>query len=117
MKFQHAEPTVNYSTLRLVSEEGLWEFGLSMGPVGLRLRMGRSGRPPRVLDFCLGLDSALYGPVLWKILERLEGVREDCAEKEIDRLFPWAGTRPDLSIHLSELFLDEWAQRENKGVP
>lgn len=103
MTFSRGEPNTHYRALRLVSQEGLWEAGLSPYSQGMRLRMGRSGRPPAVLDFCLGHDTALFAPVLAAVLRLLEPLTEAASASEIDAVFPWAGTRPDLGVHLDEL--------------
>lgn len=65
--------------------------------------MGLNGRPPSIIDVCLGDDSQIYLPVLTAVLSRLEKIGETASRKEIDALFPWAGTRPDLNIHLEAL--------------
>jgi hypothetical protein len=62
--------------------------------------MGLSGRPPSVIDFCLGQEATLYAPVLEAVLKRLEGLQESATKKEVDGLFPWSGTRPDPELHL-----------------
>jgi hypothetical protein len=62
--------------------------------------MGRAGRPPSVIDFCLGHDASVYAPVLEAILSRLDDAQESAGMEEIDALFPWAGTRPDPGAHL-----------------
>jgi len=103
MKFLRSEPAFHYRTLRMVSEGGAWELGLCPYSHGVRLRMGRIGRPPSVLDFCMGHDTNLFMPVLMAVLRRLEPLAECATAKEIDAVFPWAGTRPDLSIHLVAL--------------
>ena len=103
MTFQRAEPTANYRVLRLLSEGGRWEVGLSDYARGIRIRMGRTGRPPAVIDFCLGGDASLYPNVLLAVLARLEPVQESASAAEIDALFPWAGTKPDLDSHLASL--------------
>lgn len=100
MTFQRTAPTANYRVLHLLSEGGQWEIGLSDYARGLRLRMGRTGRPPAVLDFCLGGDAKLYSSVLLAVLAKLELVPESSSAAEIDGLFPWAGTKPDLETHL-----------------
>lgn len=93
----------HYRQLRLVSAEGRWELGLAIYAAGPRLRMGRAGRPPSVLDFCLGKDGTIYLPVLAAVLQRLEPLSESAAHEEIDGVFPWAGSRPDLAVHLEPL--------------
>jgi len=103
MKFRRVEPNGTYSSLRMSSEQGVWEFGLSVGSSGTRLRMGRAGRPPRVLDFCMGQDANCYASVTLAVLAKLDRLPEESNEEEIDGLFPWAGTRPDLAIHLEAL--------------
>lgn len=103
MIFQRAEPNREYRSLRFLSETGRWELGLSPYQSGVRLRMGFSGRPPSVLDFCLGHDARLYSPVLLAVLRRLEPLAESSAPHELDAVFPWAGTRPDLNMHLPAL--------------
>ena len=100
MNFQRAEPSREYRALRLVSEGGRWEIGLSPYQSGLRLRMGLAGRPPSVMDFCIGHDERIYAPVLLAVAGRLNDIPESASAKEIDAAFPWAGTRPDLAIHL-----------------
>lgn len=100
MIFQWAEPGKEYRALRLVSEEGSWELGLSPYQSGIRLRMGSAGRPPSVIDFCLGHDERTYAPVLLAVAERLKNIPESASAKEIDAAFPWAGTRPDPAVHL-----------------
>ena len=87
----------------MLSEEGRWELGLSPYHSGTRLRMGLAGRPPSVLDFCLGHDARIYSPVLLAVMAHLETVTESASTTTIDALFPWAGTRPDLALHLKPL--------------
>ena len=103
MTFQRANPNANYRVLRLLSEGGQWEIGFSDYARGLRLRMGRAGRPPAVIDFCLGEKTKLCPPVVLAVLDRLAPVPESATTAEIDALFPWAGTKPDLDSHLARL--------------
>ena len=98
--FKRTEPSREYRALRLASEEGGWELGLNPYQSGIRLRMGPAGRPPNVMDFCLGHDERIYAPVLLAVTSRLKDIPESASAKEIDAAFPWAGTRPDLAIHL-----------------
>ncbi|MEI6492098.1 MAG: hypothetical protein WCO94_06080 [Verrucomicrobiota bacterium] len=65
--------------------------------------MGLAGRPPSVLDFCLGHNADLYSPVLLAVIARLEAVAESASAREVDAVFPWAGTRPDMNVHLDAL--------------
>ena len=104
MIFQRAEPNSEYRALRLLSENGRWELGLSPYQSGNRLRMGLAGRPPSVIDFCLGHDPGLCSPVMLAVLKLLESVPESASATEVDGVFPWAETRPDLSVHLELLF-------------
>jgi len=106
MTFLADSPNEHYRELRLVSSEGGWELGFALFAAGPRLRMGRPGRPPSVLDFCLGKDGTIYMPVLTAVLKRLEPLTESATNDEIDAVFPWAGTRPDLAIHLEPLLKD-----------
>jgi len=101
--FRRADPNAEFRLLRLVSLEGRWELGLSSYQSGTRLRMGPAGRPPGVMDFCLGHDCRMPAPVLLAVVRRLEEISEDATASEIDALFPWAGTRPDLNTHLKPL--------------
>lgn len=103
MIFQRTTPSAHYRSLRLISEEGLWELGLSDYPSGVRLRMGKAGRPPSVLDFCLGHNPRLIAPALWSTLRLLDPLPESTSPLNIDAIFPWARTRPDLRIHLAPL--------------
>jgi hypothetical protein len=112
VKFQRAEPSFHYRTLRLVSEAGRWELGLSPYSHGMRLRMGRSGRPPSVLDFCLGHETRRFLPVLSTVTQRLGPLAESASAREIDAVFPWAGTRPDLAEHLTLLLAPERAKEQ-----
>ena len=104
MIFQRSEPNEHYGALRLLSAGGVWEFGLSLRPTGTRLRLGRLGRPPSVLDFCMGKDAAIYAEIFQAVLRHLEPLPETATAAEIDAVFPWAGTRPDLAVHLQPLF-------------
>ena len=106
MLFQRSEPNDHYGALRLVSAGGIWEFGMSLRPTGTRLRMGRMGRPPSVLDFCMGTDAAVYADIFQAVLRRLEPLSESAPASEIDAAFPWAGTRPDLAIHIHALLAE-----------
>jgi hypothetical protein len=101
--FQRTFPNTHYRSLRLVSTGGAWELGFSLYASGMRLRMGRVGRPPSVLDFCLGQDEEIFLPVLAAVMKRLEPVMEMAMITEIDAAFPWKGTRPDLAMHLDLL--------------
>jgi hypothetical protein len=65
--------------------------------------MGVTGRPPSVIDFCLGYETEIYSPVLLAVMKLLEQLPESATGKEIDALFPWARTRPDPTVHLVEL--------------
>ena len=103
MIFRRVEPSNDYRSLRLLSETGRWELGLSPYQYGIRLRMGPAGRPPSVIDFCLGYETDTYSPVLMAVMQRLERLDETATSQEIDSLFPWAGTRPDPAVHLKEL--------------
>lgn len=116
MKFRRAEPSFHYRAVRLVSEAGRWELGLSPYTHGVRLRMGHTGRPPSVLDFCLGHDTGRFLPVLEAVLQRLEALDEAVSAREVDALFPWAGTRPDLVRHLP-LLLEPEAAEKTGGLP
>jgi len=106
MTFQSASPNTHYRVIRLVSSTGAWEVGVSLYATGARLRMGRAGRTPSVLDFCLGRDAGDYGPVICAVLERLRPLPDSATAAEVDGVFPWAGTSPDLVVHLPELLSD-----------
>jgi hypothetical protein len=101
--FQRAAPNHDYRALRLISDTGRWELGLSEFQSGIRLRMGLAGRPPSVIDFCLGHNPDLYSPVLLAVIKRLEAVPEASPAEDVDAVFPWAGTRPDMNVHLEPL--------------
>ena len=103
MNFKRAEPNGNFRALRLLSEGGRWELGLSPYSHGMRLRMGSAGRPPQVMDFCLGRDVSLFPKVLVAVLRRLEPLDETSTPEMIDAAFPWAGTRPDMAALLADL--------------
>lgn len=103
MTFQRIAPNRNFRALRLLSGGGRWELGLSPYSHGMRLRMGLAGRPPQVMDFCLGRNTELFPKVLVAVLARLDSLDETCRPDQVDAVFPWAGTRPDLEIHLSAL--------------
>lgn len=103
MTFAASSPNEHYRELRLISAEGRWELGFTLFAAGPRLRMGRTGLPPSVLDFCLGKDGSIYMPVLTAVLHRLEPLAESATNEEIDAVFPWAGTRADLAVHLEPL--------------
>ena len=103
MIFQRADPNREYRALRFLSDSGRWELGLSPYQGGIRLRMGLAGRPPSVIDFCLGHDPDIYSPVLLAVVKRLEAVPESSTPQEVDAVFPWAGTRPDMGVHLEML--------------
>jgi len=101
--FQRSEPNSEYRALRFLSDSGRWELGLSPYQGGIRLRMGLAGRPPSVIDFCLGHNPEIYSPVLLAVIRRLEALPESSTSEEVDAVFPWAGTRPDMGIHLKAL--------------
>lgn len=103
VNFHREEPSFNYRVLRLVSSQGTWELGLGEYQSGFRLRMGLMGRPPSLMDFCLGRDGRLCWPVLRAVLQILATAPEASKSEELDALFPWAGTRPDLTVHLEPL--------------
>ena len=103
MIFRSVPPNGDYCALRFLSDTGSWELGLSPYQHGVRIRMGPAGRPPSVIDFCLGHDVAIYSPVLLAVMQRLESLPETASPKEVDALFPWAGTRPDPAVHVGML--------------
>lgn len=103
MTFHHTVPSPNYRTLRLISQDGRWEIGMSPYHHGMRIRMGRHSRLPQVIDFCMGTDSSRFMETLAAILHRLVPLAEGSTQEEIDAVFPWHGTRPDMSIHLPAL--------------
>lgn len=106
MTFRRVTPNAEYRALRLRSAAGTWELGMSDYSHGVRLRMGMSGMPPRIMDFCMGRDASLFPQVLVAILNRLASLDESSSAAEIDHAFPWSGTRPDLAIHLEPLLSD-----------
>jgi len=101
--FHSTEPDAHCRELRLVSAGGGWALGMTVYHSGTRLRMGHSGKPPSVFDFCMGTDPALYGGIFEAVLHCLEPLEEGSTREEIDAVFPWAGTRPDLAVHLEAL--------------
>jgi hypothetical protein len=103
MTFRRVTPNPHFRSLRLLSEAGRWELGMSPYSHGMRMRMGLAGRPPQVIDFCMGRDAELFPKVLVAMLARLEPLDERCTADEVDAVFLWAGTRPDLSVHLAPL--------------
>ena len=103
MVFHRVEPSSNHLSLRFTSDTGRWELGLSPYQYGVRIRMGLTGRPPSVIDFCLGYETEIYSPVLLAVMKLLEKLPESATAEEIDTLFPWAGTRPDPTVHLGKL--------------
>lgn len=103
MRFHRVQPNTHYRSLRLMSEDGSWELGMSPYSQGMRLRMGRAGQPPRVMDFCLGRDESLFSEVLIAVLRKLEPLAEISSAESIDSVFPWNGTRPDMAAHLNLL--------------
>ncbi len=103
MTFQRVSPNGHFRALRLLSEGGRWELGLSPYSHGMRLRMGLAGRPPQVMDFCLGRDPELFPKVLVAVLKRLDPLDEITTPEGIDAAFPWVGTRPDMAAHLIQL--------------
>jgi hypothetical protein len=103
MTFSRVEPSEAYRLLRLRSAGGTWELGLNPYVHGIRIRMGRSGRPPGVMDFCAGKNPALAAEVLVAILYALELAPEATGSDDINALFPWGKFRPDLAIHLDAL--------------
>jgi hypothetical protein len=103
MTFQRVEPNSHYRSLRLLSESGRWELGMSPYSHGMRMRAGLAGRPPRVIDFCMGRDSTLFPKILTAILRRLDPLQESVTPAQFDSAFPWHGTRPDMNLHLEIL--------------
>lgn len=103
MTFRRVAPNSEFRVLRLLSEGGRWELGLSDYHHGVRLRMGRAGRPPQVMDFCLGRDPRIFPKALVAVLRRLESLIEDCDPDAVNAAFPWGKHRPDMSCHLAEL--------------
>ena len=106
MTFKRVSPNGHFRALRLLSEGGCWELGMSSYSHGMRLRMGKAGKPPRVLDVCLGRDATLFPKVLVAVLRKLEALDEISAPHEIDACFPWSGTRPDMAVHLAVLLAE-----------
>lgn len=104
MEFQRVDPNSHYRLLRLVSTGARWDLGFSPYHHGIRLRMGPFGKPPSVLDFCLGKDPELWSRVLAYTLDRLAPLPESVDAKTIDAVFPWANTRPNLRVHLPQFF-------------
>ncbi len=103
MNFRRVSPNGHFRALRLLSDGGRWELGLSPYHHGVRLRMGLAGQPPQVMDFCMGRDAELFPKVLVAVLERLDPLDEMATPGEVDAVFPWAGTRPDMAVHLPRL--------------
>ena len=103
MTFLLAKPSSHYRSLRLVSEHGRWEAGLSRYPDGTRVRMGLAGRPPGVIDICAGTDPVLAMRAIAAVTDRLLVLPEDVEARDIDAIFPWASRRPDRAKDLPVL--------------
>jgi hypothetical protein len=100
MEFRRVEVNSQYRSLRLLSVGGLWELGLSPYHHGMRVRMGRVGQLPKLLDCCLGWNKALYGPVMLALIERLDPLGEDALSAQVQAVFPWKGVSPEISGYL-----------------
>lgn len=116
MNFQRVDANSHYRSLRFVSTEGNWELGLSPYHHGMRIRMGRNGGVPKVLDACLGRDETIYGAVLLALIRKLEAVSEGVTSCELSRIFPWQGTSPNLAIFLNALLTDSESVREEDFI-
>lgn len=114
MKFRRADPNTHYRSLRLLSESGRWELGMSPYHHGMRLRMGLAGQPPQALDVCMGTRPEFFPKLLLAVLRQLETLAEVATSEEVDAVFPWAGTRPDLSAHAPFFHEGHW-QFERAG--
>lgn len=94
MEFKPASTTMNYPTLRLVSEGGSWEVGIWPVIFGLRVRAGRTDNTVSVaVDYCAGNDEVFCFHLLAtmvKILER--GV--SITHRELERILPTWEVRP-----------------------
>lgn len=103
MTFHRVQPSPHFRVLRLMSEGGRWEIGLSDYHHGVRLRMGHTGRPPQVMDFCLGHDARIFPRALIAVLRRLEAIDESADPATVNAAFPWGNGRPDMASHLAAL--------------
>ena len=110
MEFRRVEANSQYRSLRLLSTGGRWELGLSPYHHGMRVRLGRAGQLPKLLDCCLGRDESLYGPVMLALVGKLDSLSEHALPTEIRSLFPWEGISPDLSLFLPLLLSKESVQ-------
>lgn len=117
MTFHRVEPNTHYRTLRLLSEGGKWELGMSPYSHGMRMRMGQTGRPPQIIDFCMGRDNTLFPNILTAILRRLDPLEEITTTEEIDAAFPWHKTRPVMNLHLSALIEGATTHQATSSLP
>ncbi len=100
MTFVRTEPSFHYRALRLISKNGQWEMGLSPYYHGVRLRVGRTRRPPTFLDVCLGHESRSFLPALESVMQMLAPLEESATHQEIEEALscikrPPSPARPD----------------------
>ena len=110
MKFQQTDPDENYPLLKLVSENGRWEIGLTPVMFGVRVRGGLAGDGWCPIDYCGGDDRAFVGQLLAVMVQILETYPESISPGEISTLLPDYETKP-ISNDPCWKYLQEWRDR------
>ncbi len=94
MKFHQIAPDENYSVLKLTSENGVWELGLTQMIFGVRVRAGVRGDGWCPVDYCGGADRCFVAALLSVITGILETFPEEVTPSEIQKLLPTYERKP-----------------------
>jgi hypothetical protein len=94
MNFTQTEPDINYPVKRMLSENGVWEFGIRRMIFGYRVSAGVVGEESYSIDYCCADDLGWLIQVAAIVLAILESLPETTPSREAEKLFPRQWTKP-----------------------
>jgi len=120
MKFHHVPTDENYAILKLASEDGSYEVGLSPVIYGVRIRGGKANWGCCDIDYCAGADQLFQIRLLDTVVKILEMVPDGTSSGAICRVLPKCDRKPNNEDPcweklqaLSKLSVDSFLKRLN----
>ena len=107
MKLTIVENDTNYPILKIVSENNIWELGISQPTIfkGLRVSAGLIGTESYDINYCCGTDVYLAVEVLKQVVEIFYYLPEEITVIDLYEYFPYFEIKP-INLNENYIFLE-----------